>query len=72
MWVESERNWFEGSPRPDCPRLAGQRPAVVVRLIGKLEVMGMLDVRLMGKFDVMGMLEVKLMGRLDVIGRLQG
>ena len=66
------RNWFEGSPRPDCPRLAGHRPAVVVRLMGKLEVMGMLDVRLIGKLDVIGMLEVKLMGRLDVMGRLQG
>ena len=60
------RNWFEGSPRPDWPRLAGQSPAVVVRLMGKL------DVRLMGKLDVIGMLEVKLMGRLDVMGRLQG
>ena len=66
------RNWFEGSPRPDWPRLAGQSPAVVVRLMGKLEVMGRLDVRLMGKLDVIGMLEVKLMGRLDVMGRLQG
>ena len=66
------RNWFEGSPRPDWPRLAGQSPAVVVRLMGKLEVMGMLEVKLMGKLDVIGMLEVKLMGRLDVMGRLQG
>ena len=70
--MESERNWLEGSPRPACPRLAGQRPAVVVRFMGRLEVMGMLDVRLMGKLDVIGMLEVKLMGRLDVMGRLQG
>ena len=72
MWVESERNWLEGSPRPACPRLAGQRPAVVVRLIGKLEEIGMLDVKLIGKLDVIGMLEVKLIGRLDVMGRLHG
>ena len=70
--MESERNWLEGSPRPACPRLAGQRPAVGVRLIGKLEEIGMLDVKLIGKLDVIGMLEVKLIGRLDVMGRLHG
>ena len=64
---------MEGIPRPGCPRLAGQRPAaVVVRLIGKLEEIGMLDVKLIGKLDVIGMLEVKLIGRLDVMGRLHG
>ena len=39
---------------------------MVVRLIGRLELIGRLDVRLIGR------LEVKLIGRLEVMGRLHG